>query len=142
MSVLGMGTVLNGIANAADELFTSDEERLKLALEEKRLQFDAVRSQLEVNREEAKHKSLFVAGWRPAIGWVGAMALAYQFLAYPLLVWLWTILQATGQIPAEYLPPPTLPADALWVVLSGMLGVAGMRSYDKLKSTDTRTMVK
>lgn len=74
-----------------------------------------------------------MAGWRPAIGWIGAAALGYQFLLYPLLVWVWSLLQARGVVPGDLQPPPMLDTSALWVVLSGMLGIAGLRSVEKVK---------
>lgn len=93
--------------------------------------------QLGVNEQEAKHKSIFVAGWRPFIGWVGGLSMAYQFLIYPMLIWIWAILQANGIVPTELLPPPILDTDALWVILTGMLGIGGMRSLDKYNNKDT-----
>ena len=90
-------------------------------------------AQTEVNKVEAASSSTFVAGWRPAIGWVGAAAMAYQFLLYTMLVWAWTWAQAEGHVPAAVKPPPMLDTEALWVILSGMLGIAGMRSWEKGK---------
>ncbi|MCP4746008.1 MAG: hypothetical protein GY874_07685 [Desulfobacteraceae bacterium] len=124
-------------ARIADDLITTDEERLKIALQEKIIDAQLVKGQLAINAAEAQHKSIFVAGWRPAIGWVGAVALAYQFILYPLLTWLWSYLQAKQIIDNMLSPPPVLPAEALWVIISGMLGIAGMRSYDKRKGTVT-----
>lgn len=59
--------------------------------------------------------------------------MAYQFLLYPLMMWAWTYLQGTGWIPNELKPPPVLDADQLWVILSGILGIAGLRSAEKFK---------
>jgi hypothetical protein len=137
MNLLGIGSIIKGIGSIADDLFTSDEERLKVALQEKGIEAERIKGQLEVNKAEAQHKSMFVAGWRPAIGWVGAISLAYQFVLYPLLAWIWSWAQAKGVLPQNLVPPPTIPADALWVIISGMLGVAGMRSFDKVKGTVT-----
>ena len=134
MNILG---IISGVGKIADDLFTSDEERLKIALQEKALSAELTKGQLAINQTEAQHKSVFVAGWRPAIGWVGAFALGYQFVLYPLLTWVWAILQGKGWVPAELNPPPVLPSDALWVVISGMLGIAGMRSFDKIKGKQT-----
>ena len=88
-------------------------------------------AQIGVNNTEAQHASVFVAGWRPAVGWIGAAALAYQFLLYPMLTWVWALAQANGYLPGGMQPPPVLDADALWVILSGILGIAGMRSFEK-----------
>ena len=54
-------------------------------------------------------------------------------LLYPLLVWAWALLQARGLVPGNLQPPPMLDTEALWVVLSGMLGIAGLRSVEKVK---------
>lgn len=137
MNLLGIGSIVEGIGKIADDLFTSDEERLKIALQEKVIEAQLIQGQLDINKAEAQHKSIFVAGWRPAIGWVGAISLGYQFVLYPFLTWFWSLGQAKQFIPPDITPPPPLPADALWVILSGMLGIAGMRSFDKLKGTQT-----
>ena len=94
--------------------------------------------QLEVNKVEAGHKSLFVAGWRPWIGWVGGMALAYQFVLYPLLMWVWVILKAKGVIPVDVSAPPVLDTGALFSIVTAMLGIGAMRSHDKKHSVDTQ----
>jgi len=94
--------------------------------------------QLEVNKAEAAHKSLFVAGWRPCIGWVGGMALAYQFVLYPLLMWAWVILRAKGVIAADVDVPPVLDTGALFSIVTAMLGVGAMRSHDKKNGVDTK----
>lgn len=144
MNLLDIGSVVEGVGKVADDLFTSDEERLKisieektLALQEKTIEADLIKGQMDINKTEAQHASIFVAGWRPMIGWIGALALAYQFILYPLLVWGWSLLKASAWIPVNLEVPPVLPADQLWVILTGMLGIAGMRSFDKLKGTDT-----
>jgi len=140
MNPLALGGIVQAVGQIADDLITTDKERLdaelelrRLGLEERKVEADLVRGQLEVNRTEAASSSLFVAGWRPAIGWVGAVALGYQFLCYPLLVWAWSLLQARGLVPTGLQPPPMLDTDALWVVLSGMLGIAGLRTAEKVK---------
>ena len=137
MGLFGIGNIIEGVGKIADDLFTSDEERLKVSIQEKMIDADLVRGQLAVNTAEAKHKSIFVAGWRPFIGWIGGLAMAYQFIMYPLLIWGWAFLQAKGMVPATLSPPPVIDAKALWVLLSGMMGVAGMRSFDKAKGVQT-----
>jgi hypothetical protein len=131
MNLLGLGAIVETVGNIADDLITTDKERLELELETYKVDAALLQGQHAVNAEEAKHESVFVAGWRPAIGWVGAAAMAYQFLAYPMLVWLWAVMQAADWVPKTLTAPPMLETDALWVVLTGMLGVAGMRSFDK-----------
>jgi len=133
MNFLGIGSVIESVGKVAGDLITTDKERMQLELEGRKLDQAIDLAQIEVNKVEAASASVFVAGWRPAIGWIGAAAMAYQFLLYPMLLWAWTYLQGTGWIPKEISPPPVLDADQLWVILSGILGIAGMRSFEKTK---------
>jgi hypothetical protein len=133
MNLLGIGSIVESVGKVAGDLITTDKERLQLAIENRKLDQAMDLAQIEVNKAEAQHKSVFVSGWRPAIGWIGAAALAYQFLIYPMLGWVWSLLQAKGWVPATLTPPPLVDADQLWVILSGILGIAGMRSFEKSK---------
>ncbi len=83
-------------------------------------------AQTNINAVEAASPSMFVSGWRPAVGWIGVSTLAYQYLLRPLLPWL---LQAAGH------PVPDMPAldNGMFELVMLMLGLGGMRSYDKLK---------
>lgn len=131
MNFLGIGTVIESVGKVAGDLITTDKERMQLELEGRKLDQAIDMAQIGVNNTEAQHASVFVAGWRPAIGWIGAAAMAYQFLLYPMLTWVWALAQANGYLPAGTQPPPVLDADQLWVILSGILGIAGMRSFEK-----------
>ena len=90
--------------------------------------------QIAINKEEAKHPSLFVAGWRPAVGWIGVVALGYQFVLYQFLMWIWSCLEASGSIPVGVSPPPVMDTSALLTMITGMLG---LRSWEKHKGVDT-----
>lgn len=138
MNLFGIGTVIDSVGKIAGDLITTDKERLELELRAKELDQSIDLAQIEVNKVEAEHSSIFVAGWRPAIGWIGAAAMAYQFLLYPMLLWGWVYFQGIGWIPKELTPPPVLDADQLWVILSGILGIAGMRSFEKTKGVAAR----
>lgn len=133
MNFLGIGTVIESVGKVASDLITTDKERMELELRGREIDQRTDLAQIEVNKQEAAHASVFVSGWRPAIGWIGAAAMAYQFLLYPLMQWAWTWAQGAGYIPANLQPPPVLEADQLWVILSGILGIAGMRTYEKQK---------
>lgn len=87
---------------------------------------DLAKAQLAVNEKEAQSSSLFVSGWRPAIGWVCALALAYQFILRPLGVF---VAASAGH------PIPTPPGldDTLWQLLFGMLGLGSLRTFEKVK---------
>jgi len=134
----GGGNLVKDVGDAIDKTFTSDEERMEkhneLYKAEREFNYQGAKlvaqqnmGQMEVNKAEAQSAHFFVAGWRPAIGWVGALALFYQFIIYPLLEW----------IPG-LVPPGPLDANLLWTIIAGMLGIGGMRSYDKMRGTDTK----
>jgi hypothetical protein len=140
--LLGGGDFVTAVGNVVDKFVTTDKERLELQVErEKAAQDHEYRmeqldqqldiAQTEVNKAEAASGSLFVAGWRPAIGWVCAVALAYQFIGYPLLIWF-----------AIDRHPPQMDMADLYPLIFGMLGIAGMRSFDKLKGVHTNKVGK
>lgn len=140
MNPLMLGGIVEAVGKLAGDLITTDKERLdaeielqKVGVEAFKVEAGVMTAQTEVNKVEAASASLWVAGWRPAIGWVGALAMVYQFLAYPMLVWCWTLLQARGWVAADLHAPPMLDTDALWVILTGMLGIAGARTFEKVK---------
>lgn len=84
-----------------------------------------VQGQLEINKAEAQHKSLFVAGWRPGVGWICAIALGWNFIAQPLLSWGFFV---SG---LDLENAPTLDTGELTTILLGMLGLGGLRTYEK-----------
>jgi Protein of unknown function (DUF3154). len=84
-------------------------------------------AQAEINKIEAGSSSLFVAGWRPFIGWVCGFALAYNYVLMPFLVW--TVTNFYPSAPTM----PSLDVNELMTVLLGMLGLGAMRTYEKVK---------
>ncbi|WP_299077893.1 holin family protein [uncultured Paraglaciecola sp.] len=96
--------------------------------------------QMNINAKEAEHKSIFVAGWRPFIGWVGGFALGYQFVFYPMLLWFWQLFAVFIDIPAGVKPPPVLDGAELYTIVLGMLGIGAMRSFDKKNGTATHSI--
>ena len=79
--------------------------------------------QSEINKVEAQHRTIFVAGWRPFIGWICGVALAYNFVIRDLFIWITKTTDA----------PPPLQMEHLMTVLLGMLGLGGLRTYEKIK---------
>lgn len=82
--------------------------------------------QLEVNKAEAQ-TDMFRGGWRPAVGWTCVFGLAYQFLIQPLLPWVVALFGA--QVP----PLPAIDNETLMVLLTGMLGLGGLRTFERVK---------
>lgn len=87
--------------------------------------------QLEVNKAEASSGSLLTAGWRPAVGWICAAGLAYEFLIRPLLPWLLSVL--FGKTLSAL---PDLPMETLMTLLLGMLGLGGLRTIEKVRGAE------
>jgi len=87
-------------------------------------QTDLSKGQLQVNAVEAANASVFVAGCRPAVGWVCVIGLLYTFLLRPLLAW------ASGMI--DIPEPPMLDMGDLLTLLLGMLGLGGLRTFEKM----------
>ncbi|MFV5212779.1 3TM-type holin [Azonexus caeni] len=133
MNPLLIGGIVETVGKVADDLFTSDEERARLALEGYQAETSRMAGQVETNKIEAAHASIWVAGWRPAVGWVGVLSMLYQFVVYPMLTWGWSALQAAGWVSADLAPPPMIDTEALWVILTGILGLGAYRSAEKLK---------
>jgi hypothetical protein len=87
-------------------------------------------AQLEINAREAAHPSVFVAGWRPAFGWCGAAGFVYATIIQPLLGWVAVV--------KGWPEPPSLNIDLLWVVVTGLLGIGGLRTIEKMKNVESK----
>jgi hypothetical protein len=125
-----LNLLVPAVTGLLDKFIPDADEKAKLAheistLAEKQAH-ESVMAQIAVNKEEAKHKSTFVSGWRPFIGWTCGVALSYHFVIQPLLIF---VLNATGQ-PVEL---PTFDMSSLMTVLMGMLGLGGLRTFEKVK---------
>jgi len=126
---------LEGIVSSASkikELITGEpsvDKKLAIERELMNIQATAQNAQNQVNLAEAQHKSIFVAGWRPAIGWICATGLGYNFIIYPFLCFFLKI----------YMPdiaPPTIDSGTLMSLVLGMLGMGTLRTYEKLKGVN------
>jgi len=98
----------------------AEMDLLKLAGEQ---DFQATIKQIEVNIQEAQHQSIFVAGWRPFVGWICGLGLAYQAILHNLIEWLSGIY--------GFPVPPAPDSDVLIYVLGGLLGLGALRTYER-----------
>ncbi len=103
-----------------------DAAKAAFAREVMELDYKTISDQIAVNLQEAKSDRLFVSGWRPFVGWVCGSALAWQFVVQPFMAFF--IAWYKWQLP----PLPTLDTGSLMALLMGMLGLGGMRTYEKL----------
>lgn len=124
-----LGDLLNKVLPDADAKAKAQIELAKLAQDG---EFKALDMQLQVNLAQAKINEIeaassnpMAATWRPAAGWVCVLALGYEFLLRPILPWALTVAQVPG-VP----PLPSLDA-VLWELVFAMLGIGGMRSYER-----------
>jgi hypothetical protein len=129
MNPLILAPILEIGKTLIDRLFPDEQERAKAELELLRLtqenDIKLVLSQLEVNAKEAENPNLFVSGWRPAAGWAGVFGLVYTTVLHPFFTW--------GAAVKGWPIPPVIDTDLLWIVLTGMLGIGTMRSYEKVR---------
>jgi roadblock/LC7 domain-containing protein len=87
---------------------------------------EAALAQVDVNKIEAGHSSVFVAGWRPSIGWVCAAGLAWAFVVAPVASWAMLVLGVKADLPA-------IQFDHLFELVLAMLGIGGLRTFEKLR---------
>ena len=120
-----VGNLFTGIREAiTGEAIKDPNKKAELLYKIKLLEHETLKGQMAINKVEATHKSIFVAGWRPFIGWTGGFALAYNYIAQPFI---YTVL-ASNQILIDM---PTLDIGTLMTIITGMLGFGAMRSWDK-----------
>ena len=117
-----LASLITPVSSLLEKFVEDKDQRNALAHEiatlSSRRSHEMMQGQLEVNKVEAASDSVFVAGWRPAVGWICAIALAYSTMLIPFLDIWFTV--------------PTLDTDLLRTVLLGMLGMGGLRTVEKL----------
>jgi hypothetical protein len=122
--------LVSAIAPLLDKVIPDADERNRLAHEiatlTERQAHEIAKAQIEVNRTEAAHKSLFVAGWRPATGWICASGLGFNYIIVPLGNFALALIGDNTVI-------PSLDLSQMMPVLMGMLGLGAFRSYEKTK---------
>ena len=126
--MLNLGSLVGPVTGLLDKFIEDKDVKNKLAhdlstMAERHAQ-ELAKGQLEVNKTEAAHKSLFVAGWRPAVGWICALGMASNFLIIPIANFVLALTGSTILI-------PLLDTGEMMPVLMGMLGLGAMRTYEK-----------
>lgn len=138
MNLNPLSGIIETVGNVIGDLHTSDKERGELFIENRKLDIEEQKvgqsidlANIKVNEQDSKGESWVQRNWRPGFGWVAVAGFAYQFVLYPLLLWIWALLGAFGVLPAGLTPPPPLDVEPLWVLASALLGVASLRTVDK-----------
>lgn len=140
LELLGLGkqagdviaSPIEALGNVFDKLFTSDEEKLQAQAVLEKIAQQPQELQNEINKLEAQSKSWFVAGWRPAIGWVCATSLfTYYVPQFTMASILWTRACWNAQ---ELVAYPVSQIDGLMQLVLAMLGLAAYRTIEKLSN--------
>lgn len=133
MGIPIISEIVGAVKDLASELIVDPDKKKEINLKLKEIEdranerlHEQMIAQVEVNKIEAASSSVFVAGYRPAIGWVGAAALAYAYIISPFLG-IWVELPQTD-------------FEGLFAIVMSMLGVGAMRSYEKVKGVATTDM--
>lgn len=113
---------IEAVGNVLDALFTSDDERLDKELIKQRLAQQPALAQAEITKVQAQHRSTFVAGARPFILWVCGFGFLFSFVINPVIQW---IHPEAGS--------PVLPLEVMMELTLAMLGLAGLRTIEKLQ---------
>jgi hypothetical protein len=124
--MFGIGEAVAAGLKVIDKFVPDPALKIKMENELRKDLLAADLAQMKVNAVEASHRSIFIAGWRPCVGWVCALAFAMHFLIMPLLM--------VASIYLDFTPPVIdFDMEALMSIMMGMLGIAGMRSFEKIK---------
>ena len=126
-----LASLIGPVSGLLDKVIEDKDQKAALAHEiatmSERHAQEAMLAQLEINKAEAASGSLFKGGWRPAVGWVCAIAFAYHFILKDLIVF--AVTMAGVDMPEL----PEFDMGTLLTVLGGMLGIGGLRTYEKQK---------
>lgn len=113
------------LGNVFDQLFTSDEERAQAQIVLTKIAQQPHLLQAEINKVEAAHRSIFVAGWRPFIGWICGLGILWAFIGHPLFEWI-VALKSLDVV------PPSINTDHLLELVLALLGLGALRTAEKL----------
>lgn len=123
--------LIGPVTGLLDKVIEDKDQKAKLAHEiatlAERQAHEASMAQILTNREEAKHKSIWVSGWRPFVGWTCGISLAYHFVLVEIIRF------GVALYGAAIPELPSFDMDSLMTVLLGMLGLGGLRTYEKQK---------
>jgi len=123
----GVVTAAESVANIIDQFVETDDEKRAAEVIKAKMMMKPSLAQVELNKIEAGHRSIFVAGWRPFIGWVCGFALVWHFILFDLLNWV-----TVNFFPHVTELPELSGTETLVTVLLSLLGLGAMRTAEKL----------
>ncbi len=137
VSIPILGDVIREVGATVRELIPDADKRLEIDLQLAELadkadarESELLQGQIEVNKVEAASSNLFVAGWRPFIGWTSGVTLGYTWILAPLLQWTLSLFGIVSQLPA-------LSPETIYPIVLAMLGVSASRTVEKMNGVAT-----
>lgn len=127
----GIGTLAKDVASVVDQFVETEEEKKAAAALLMKIQQKPDEWQAEINKIEAGHRTLFVAGWRPFIGWICGAGLGMHFILFPLLEWSTALLDGVWIIKKTV--APVVEWQVLMTLVLSLLGLGASRTYEKMK---------
>lgn len=126
MMAFGIGEAVSAVFKVLDKFVPDPAAKAEAEAELRDALMTWDKAQTEINKAEATHRTVFVAGWRPFIGWTCGVAFAYHFLVTPIIL---VVVNTTG----AQVTLPNFDIEGMMTVLLGMLGLGGLRTYEKIK---------
>ncbi|HOS60199.1 MAG TPA: 3TM-type holin [Syntrophorhabdaceae bacterium] len=129
----GIKRIFEGIGSLAKDIRQaitgeiSPEKKAEIEQRAMEIEYAATKAQTDINLEEAKNQNLFVSGWRPFVGWICGLSLGWQFIGNPIFDW---VVKLAG----KNIAAPNIDTGSLITVLFAMLGLGGLRTYEKVKN--------
>ena len=133
----GIKPIFEGIGSLAKDIRQaitgeiSPEKKAEIEQRAMEIEFAATKAQTDINLEEAKNPNIFVSGWRPFIGWICGFSLGWQFIGSPVFEW-------AMKIAGKDITAPALDTGSLITILFALLGLGGLRTYEKNKEVQER----
>lgn len=121
------GDTIKAVGNVIDDMHFSGEEKEKLKLQMKEIDAKLQEKQLDINKAESSHRSVFVSGWRPFLGWISGLSIGYVYLFQPIL----DMILQMFQVQVDWV---ALDLGQLMPLVLGMLGLGGLRTFEKARN--------
>lgn len=131
LAALGIGGVVSaaeGVANIIDRFVETDEEKTAADIIKAKIMMEPSLAQIELNKVEAGHRTIFVAGWRPFIGWVCGIGIAWHFVVYDIVSWV-----QVNYYPLSAELPRLGGTEQLMTLVMSLLGLGAFRTFEKMQ---------
>lgn len=122
----GVGSLAKDVGTVINDFVETEEEKKAAEVLLMKVQQEPDKWQAKINMIEARHRTIFVAGWRPFIGWICGTGLGMNFVFFPLMEWLSALF-------GHFIKRPDMDTGALMTLVISLLGLGATRTYEKMK---------